>query len=64
MWTSFDYISGPENAKKSDEHCVGGVVQSRMFLYPDPLPMSGFNWMIRRIQSVEDSLICIPYPDP
>ena len=63
MWTSFDYISGPENAKKADELCVGGIIHSRMFQYP-LLPISGFKWMIRQIKSVEDSLVCIEYPDP
>jgi len=64
MWTSFDFISGPENAKKSDELCIGGVTYSRMFAYPT-IPISGFKWMIRPIyESVEDSLVCIEYPDP
>jgi hypothetical protein len=48
MWTSFDFISGAENIKKSDELCVGGVTYSRMFQYPT-IPISGFKWMIRPI---------------
>jgi hypothetical protein len=35
-WTSFDYISGPENLKKFDYICVGGVILNRLFFYPEP----------------------------
>ena len=34
IWTSFDYISGTENAKKFDHYVVGGVVNSGMYKYP------------------------------
>jgi len=30
-WTSFDYVSGPENLKKSNDLCVGGVVLNRIY---------------------------------
>jgi hypothetical protein len=30
-WTSFDYVSGPENRKKFDDICVGGVVLNKLY---------------------------------
>jgi hypothetical protein len=34
VWTSFDYISGTENAKKFDHYVVGGVINCGMYDYP------------------------------
>jgi hypothetical protein len=62
-WTSFDFVSGPENQKKSDNICLGGVVLNRLFAYPEP-PRGMMQWKMRRIQSTEDALREIKYPDP
>ena len=63
IWTSFDYISGPENLKKFDDIVVGGVVHPRMYYYPDA-PKSMLKWTMRRTQSNEDTLRQIHYPEP
>ena len=34
LWTSFNYVSGHEIDAKSDEICVGGVVDCKMYTYP------------------------------
>jgi len=47
-WTSFDSVSGPENLKKFDDICVGGVVLNRLFQYPEP-PRGMLKWQMRRI---------------
>mmetsp|Transcript_5836 Transcript_5836/g.9352 ORF Transcript_5836/g.9352 Transcript_5836/m.9352 type:complete len:302 (-) Transcript_5836:804-1709(-) len=62
LWTSFDYISG-ENLKNFDHITVGGVQHCRMFQYPE-LPKQTTAWTMRKIQSIENSLKCIPFPDP
>ena len=36
IWTSFDNVSTEENLKKSNDICVGGVVNCRLFAYPEP----------------------------
>lgn len=63
LWTSYDYISGPENAKKSDDIVVGGVGHFRMYNYPKPMKCM-MKWQMRTMQSVADQLTCVPYPDP
>ena len=63
IWTSFDYISGVENMKKSDDIVVGGVGHFRMFNYPKPMKRM-MNWTLRQVESVENQLTCVPYPDP
>lgn len=48
IWTSFDFISGPENQKKFDDICVGGVVLNKLYQYPE-LPRGMMKWQMRRI---------------
>jgi hypothetical protein len=62
MWTSFDYVSGAQNLKAFDELVVGGVFLCKMYGYPEP-PRNSTKWSMRKIQSVEDALKCINYPD-
>ena len=62
IWTSFDYISG-EDLKNFEYITVGGVGHCRMFQYPEQ-PRKTLSWTMRKIQSIEDSLKCIQYPDP
>ena len=62
IWTSFDNVSG-DNKKKFDYITVGGVGLCRMFVYPEP-PRKTLQWTMRKIQSIDDSLKVIPYPDP
>jgi len=63
IWTSFDNISGRENIRKFDDIAVGGVYYTRMFNFPDQ-PRNTMKWTMRRIQSNEDTLKQIHYPDP
>ena len=63
VWTAFDYVSGPEMFKKFDELAVGGVIHCRMYMYPEG-PKQYQKWKMRSVMSLEDSLKCIPYPDP
>lgn len=42
-WTSFDFVSGPENMKKFDYICVGGVILNKIYLYPEP-PRGMMKW--------------------
>ena len=63
LWTSFDYLSDPELCKEFDSIAVGGIVNNRMFGYPeDPVKRRGQK--MRTIKSNEDLLRNIPYPDP
>lgn len=48
VWTSFDYVSGYENMKKSDFISVGGVSNCRMFGFPEA-PRAKMSWVMRRI---------------
>jgi len=63
IWTSFDYVSGRENFKKSDDIAVGGVFHCRMYQFPD-IPRLSMKWTLRKVQSDEDTLKQIHYPDP
>jgi len=62
-WTSFDIVSGLENSQKFDDICVGGVVLNKLYSFPEYHRVMG-QWKMRRMNSVEDSLKEIPYPDP
>ena len=55
IWTSYDYVSGKENAKKFDEMVVGGVIHCRIFKYPEQ-PKTVLKWKIRKVNSDEDAL--------
>jgi len=63
IWTSFDNVSTEECRKKSGDICVGGVVNCRLFQYPEN-PRKQHGWTCRKIQSISDTLTCIEYPDP
>jgi hypothetical protein len=49
--------------KKSDDIVVGGVGHFRMFNYPKPMKTM-MKWTMRQVESVENQLCCLPYPDP
>ena len=53
IWTSFDYISGLDRQKQFDHIAVGGVINCRMFGYPEE-PCNRNRWKMRKIQSMED----------
>lgn len=63
LWTAFDYVSSEEDRKKSDTITVGGLIFCRMFHYQQP-HKEGNRWVMRKIQSIEDTLTEIPYPEP
>ena len=59
LWTSFDYLT---RTKNSTDLVVGGIVDFRMFAYPE-IAKTQFKWTMRRILSVEERLKVIPFPD-
>lgn len=63
IWTAFDYVSNQEDLKKSDTITVGGIICCRMFLYQQP-HRERSRWTMRKIQSIEETLKEIPYPEP
>ena len=63
IWTSFDYLSDPEANKDFEHIAVGGIVNCRMFGYPED-PVNRRGQKMRTIKSINDSLKLIPYPDP
>ena len=63
FWTSFDYISSAEDLLKSDLLCVGGIINCQMYAYPE-LPKDGSRWKMRKVQTLEETLRAIPFPDP
>lgn len=63
LWTSFDYVSSDEDLKKSDTITVGGLICCRMFSFQQP-HKEGHRWVMRKIQSIEDTLKEVPYPEP
>ena len=61
IWTSYDYVTSSESAKKSDNIVVGGVCFNRMYQYPKPhVELS--KWNMRQVYSTEDTLKLRPYP--
>jgi len=63
FWTNFDYISSSEDFAKADTITVGGVINCRMFNYPE-LPKDGSRWKMRKVTTIEETLREIAYPDP
>lgn len=63
FWTSFDYLSSNEDLKNSDTITVGGVVSCKMYMYQQP-HKEGHRWVMRKVQSIENTLKEIPYPEP
>ena len=59
LWTSFDYLTF---TKKSSDVVVGGIMDFRMYTYPE-IAKTQFKWTMRRILSVEERLKVIPFPD-
>lgn len=50
LWTSFDFISGRENQKKSNDLCIGGVICNRMYIYPESCK-GMLKWTMRQVLS-------------
>jgi len=59
LWTSYDYLSF---TKKSTDIVVGGIMDFRMYSYPE-IAKTQFKWCMRRVLSTEERLKVIPFPD-
>lgn len=63
IWTAFDYVSDEKDKSTSDYITVGGVVCCKMYHYNQP-HKEGNRWIMRKINSIEETMKEIPYPEP